>query len=435
MIDLIFAVPAIVKIAVVFVSIVLLVKFKVALGPALLIGSFVLGVWFRMSPVAVFVSGVRAALDWTSLSLSAVVVMILMLSHSLKLTGQFERMTGTFRQLTRNERLSLAIFPALVGLLPMPGGAVFSAPMVEASSTHLNIDAEQKSIINYWFRHVWEYSWPLYPGLILIAALAGVTVRDLALAQIPLTIAAVLIGMFVVYRGLQFEERKGDTAGGRGDWWAFLLEVFPIFLAVGAYFMLDGFLRVLAGTDALTGIRLPENVSLMSGIAVAIVVVWIRNRISRNHVRQVLANRSILSMFVMVTGIVVYKGILQDSGAVDEVIAFFTAQKVPVVLMVILLPFLVGMVTGIAVGFVGPSFPVVVPMVLNHAGQEHLMAYIVLAFASGFTGVLLSPIHVCLVLTKNYFRADLARILVRLLLPCLLLFASGVLLFLLYLRY
>jgi len=63
------------------------------------------------------------------------------------------------------------------------------------------------------------------------------------------------------------------------------------------------------------------------------------------------------------------------------------------------------------------------------------MAYIVLAFVSGFTGVLLSPIHVCLVLTKDYFRADLARTLLKLILPCSLLFASGVLLFLLYLRY
>ena len=433
MLDFIFTVPAIVKIALVFVSILVLVKFRLALGPSLLVGSFVLGLWFGMPPLEVLVSGLRAALDWTSLSLSAVVVAILMLSHSLKLTGQFERMTSTFRRLTRNERLSLAIFPALVGFLPMPGGAVFSAPMVEATSAHLDIDAERKSIINYWFRHVWEYSWPLYPGLILIAALAGVTVRDLSVAQFPLTVAAVLIGVFVVYHGVEFGGREERVEDGSGSWRAFLIEIFPIFLAVSAYFVLDSLVRVLG--NAGVRIHLPQNVPLIVGIVTAVVVVWIRNRISRRHIRDVLTNRSILSMFIMVTGIVVYKGILQDSGAVDEVIAFFTEQRVPVTLMVILLPFLVGMVTGIAVGFVGPSFPVVVPMVLNHAGQEHLMAYIVLAFVSGFTGVLLSPIHVCLVLTKDYFRADLARTLLRLILPCSLLFASGVLLFLLYLRY
>ncbi|MFO0751886.1 MAG: DUF401 family protein [Thermodesulfovibrionales bacterium] len=29
-----------------------------------------------------------------------------------------------------------------------------------------------------------------------------------------------------------------------------------------------------------------------------------------------------------------------------------------------------------------------------------------LAFASGFLGVLLSPVHLCLVLTREYFKAD-----------------------------
>jgi hypothetical protein len=31
----------------------------------------------------------------------------------------------------------------------------------------------------------------------------------------------------------------------------------------------------------------------------------------------------------------------------------------------------------------------------------------VLAFASGISGDLLSPFHLCLILTKDYFRADL----------------------------
>jgi hypothetical protein len=40
----------------------------------------------------------------------------------------------------------------------------------------------------------------------------------------------------------------------------------------------------------------------------------------------------------------------------------------------------------------------------------------VLAFAAGFIGVLLSPVHLCLALTRDYFHADWAP-LYRLLLP------------------
>jgi hypothetical protein len=36
--------------------------------------------------------------------------------------------------------------------------------------------------------------------------------------------------------------------------------------------------------------------------------------------------------------------------------------------------------------------------------------FIVLAYAAGFLGVLFSPVHLCLVLTKDYFGADLGLV-------------------------
>ncbi|NOZ25607.1 MAG: DUF401 family protein [Nitrospirae bacterium] len=66
-----------------------------------------------------------------------------------------------------------------------------------------------------------------------------------------------------------------------------------------------------------------------------------------------------------------------------------------------LLPFLTGVLTGITVGFVGSTFP----LIMSLAGSDpHAFT---LAFASGFIGVLLSPVHVCLVLTREYFNADM----------------------------
>jgi len=42
---------------------------------------------------------------------------------------------------------------------------------------------------------------------------------------------------------------------------------------------------------------------------------------------------------------------------------------------------------------------------------------VALAFAAGFAGVILSPLHLCYVLTCEYFRADIARVYHRLFLP------------------
>jgi uncharacterized protein len=54
--------------------------------------------------------------------------------------------------------------PAFLGFLPSLGGAIFSAPLVEAAGKPYDLSPERKTAINYWFRHVWEYTKSPPPG-------------------------------------------------------------------------------------------------------------------------------------------------------------------------------------------------------------------------------------------------------------------------------
>ena len=85
----------------------------------------------------------------------------------MELAGQMQRLLENFRGLITNIRINLIIFPALIGLLPMPGGAIFSAPMVKDLGRKSGFSGDKLSFVNYWFRHIWEYCWPLYPGVLL----------------------------------------------------------------------------------------------------------------------------------------------------------------------------------------------------------------------------------------------------------------------------
>lgn len=69
--------------------------------------------------------------------------------------------------------------PAFLGLLPSLGGARFSAPIVQEASEGIAVDDEQKSAINLWFRHIFEFSNPLMPGVILAAVLRTFRSGDL----------------------------------------------------------------------------------------------------------------------------------------------------------------------------------------------------------------------------------------------------------------
>ena len=82
-----------------------------------------------------------------------------------------------------------------------------------------------------------------------------------------------------------------------------------------------------------------------------------------------------------------------------------------------LLPFVAGITTGICVGFVGATFPIIVSLVGTDAPPADLLAAATLAFGFGYMGMMLSPVHVCLIVTNEHFKTRLAHSLRGLLAP------------------
>ncbi|MEW6215993.1 MAG: DUF401 family protein, partial [Nitrospirota bacterium] len=109
-----------------------------------------------------------------------------------------------------------------------------------------------------------------------------------------------------------------------------------------------------------------------------------------------------LDVIILILSVMLFKEAMENSGAVKNLSQFFMKEGIPILPVLFLLPFITGLLTGLTVGFVGSTFP----LIISIAGNTSIGA-ISFAFASGFLGVLLSPVHICLILTREYFRADL----------------------------
>jgi hypothetical protein len=83
------------------------------------------------------------------------------------------------------------------------------------------------------------------------------------------------------------------------------------------------------------------------------------------------------------------------------------------------------LVSGIAIAFVGGTFPILIPMIHSMGETQYMLAYMMLAMVCGFAGVLLSPLHLCLVLSNEYFKTGLSSVYRYLWLPCLALVLSA----------
>ena len=199
--------PELIKIVGVFALIVLLLRRGWNLGIAMIVAAAVLGVLMRMEPTAMLESAWQASTDGAAVSLIVALALIMVLEHVLRTTGTLTALVGSLQGLLGDNRVVMGLMPAIIGLLPSAGGARFSAPLVEESANGCVIDPERKSYINYLFRHIWEYVSPLYPGFILTATIAAVSMSRLFVWQVSLPITVLVIGSVIGFRGVQTHPR------------------------------------------------------------------------------------------------------------------------------------------------------------------------------------------------------------------------------------
>jgi integral membrane protein (TIGR00529 family) len=412
------SIPALVKVGAAFALIVGLNRFRLHLSVALFIGAAFLGLTMGMPPAGIASAVFGALFDPGIAALLLIVAVILTLSRIMSDAGQMERIVTSFTRLTRDSRLAALVMPALIGLLPMPGGALFSAPMVETACREETVRPEVKTAVNYWFRHVWEYWWPLYPGVVLAVSLLEVEAWRFMLIQAPLTLFTLGAGILFIRPLLPRNavETPGAGEGDRGAWRAFRREVRPITLVILA-------LPAVWLLEAVTGLKAPRLTAVFLGLGLCLLWVIVQNRPSAGQLARTLSNRSSIGLLLLICGIMAFKGVLMESHAVGLIQEEMVRFGIPPLAVLMAVPFLAGVITGVAVGFVGTAFPLVIALLAGRTGLDYL-AHATLAYAFGYMGMMLSPVHVCFLVTRDYFHADLGSAYRRLVAPAALVMAA-----------
>jgi integral membrane protein (TIGR00529 family) len=393
-----------VKIFVAFGLILILNRVRVHLSLALIAGSLTLALWMGLGPLEFITSVFNSVSSLQTISLVLIVGLIMVMSRIMEESGHMARMVKSFALLSKDPRTVGTVMSALIGLLPMPGGALFSAPMVEASLSRIDATREQKTALNYWFRHIWEYWWPLYPGVILAVALLEVETWRFISIMAPMTLASLLGGFLFILRPMKI---SGEYYRGEVTWSGikrFIWEMLPILIVIAFIMAFGGSLRILG----LIGISLeiPSLISILPGLVAAILWVFRVNRTSLPGIRAAIINKNNLMMIFLIIAIMIFKGIMQDSQAVIDIRNELIEYRIPAILLILIMPFLSGFILGIAIGFVGASFPLIIPLFHSPDLLDYL-SLAALAYTFGYMGMMLSPVHLCLLVTKDYFKAGL----------------------------
>ncbi|MBM4339090.1 MAG: DUF401 family protein [Deltaproteobacteria bacterium] len=377
------AMVELIKIGIVFSVIIILMYRKVSLWLSLLLSTFLLGILFRLPLSKISMDIVASIIDTKTLFLVGAFVSILFFSNLLKETGRMNQIMEGFQSTLKDVRLVIALLPAIIGLMPIAGGALVSAPMVVDGSDELKLTPERRTFINYWFRHLWEYVLPTYPALVLAASLIGIPVRKLCWLNLPLTPAAILSGILVGYWGVSKSAKEYKNLSGRRAFSILMKNLTPLLFAL---ILVVGF-----------------KMELVYAFGITIAGMILIFRINRKTILKGFKDSIGVELLLGVAFVMGFKRVLESSQAIPAVSEVLSSLGIPLWLIAMLVPLLVGVVTGVTIAPIGIGFPILIPLLHDH---PDFLYYMALAFAGGIGGVLLSPLHLCLILTKEYFRAD-----------------------------
>lgn len=365
-----------------FLAIFVLVLRKVHIGLALVLGSGLLAVLVlpvdQLPLMVVEVVTARATLE-----LVATIVAITFLNYAYQQTGRAQHLAESLGRLIPPRGMLVAI-PALFGVLPVSGGALFSAPFVDEEGRKLGYDVPRRAFLNLWFRHVPHLLYPLETALVVTAYLTGVPLPTLILYQLPVFVTGMLVGGLVALRG----PHRAGPAATRVAWRplrAFLLAFAPILVTVG----------VIAVTGA------PVYVAVLLGVLLLVLL----TRFRRFDVVAFLPRCA--QMALVGVGIVLFRTTVERSGVLALTGALLQALPVWPPLLAIAVPFLVGLALG-------ESSPAITLSLALLGTLTFTPPVACLAYTSMYFGHLLSPIHLCFAVTAEYFRASVSQIYARL---------------------
>ncbi|MBO4852182.1 MAG: DUF401 family protein [Schwartzia sp.] len=368
-----------------FLLILLLLRKHVPIGPCMLAGGLLLWITQSSDPAALFVAAKQTLSLSRTYDIILALYFVMALEIELRTSGTLSGMVNALRRVFSSAKALLALMPAFLGLLPSLGGARFSAPIVDELSDDLSLSQEHKSAINFWFRHIFEFSSPIIPGMIMACNIAGVPFSEFLKHLSWLTILAFSIGWFILIRPLRVPvepKPPADSTRKKHETVDLILALAPV---------VSTFLLV---------VFLDMNASLAMG-AVTFLLFFVLRATSRFvSVRDTVVGALDTKMLGNVLCILYFIQILTVTGVLPEIVSAFQSSPLPVPVIIACVSFIIGLLTGMSQGHVAIVMPIVAAM-----GTGNLdLAGIAMAF--GVAGQMLTPTHMCLVVTVDYFRAN-----------------------------
>jgi integral membrane protein (TIGR00529 family) len=370
--------------AVSIVLFVVLMYRRVGLGVSLTLAAFL------MSLLSLGISGtgtvlLETCIDPVTLTLVFASFFIMFLSRLYKETGLVNVLTRSLGGFIKNSKVTVSLLPAVIGLLPVAGGALMSAPMVDAEADKLGLDESKKTYINIWFRHAILPIYPISQFLILTAALTETSIDSLIARQALVVTVMIIIGYVIGLRktkgtkNADSETELNPKANLKRLTYSFSPIIITIILAAAL------------------------NVNIAIATLVGAITLLAITRTKVTVFQKTLKNRAVWEVTLAAFGALLLRNVTLASGASEILGNALANMNLNEIIVLSIVPAVLGFLLGSPSGAVALSVPILAETVTFIPKSASLL------YISAYLGYLSAPTHLCLVFTAQYFRTSISK--------------------------
>lgn len=366
-----------------FIVLAVMLYRRISIGVTLVSCAIVMSVLTIDLPDVVWVFA-ETTRDLTTISLVTVTFGIGLLGLLYKETGMLINLSRSIGELLKNPKLVVSTLPAILGLLPVPGGALMSAPLVESAAEKLGLGNAKKTYVNMWFRHIIFPIYPMGQFIILTAALTNTQISSILIRQIPVVAVMTLAGYLVVLRKSTVSNSATRRIKLGENLKKFLLSFSPILAMI------------------LTVALLQVDVSVAAFIGIFLLILIAKP--TKQMLIKTISNITIYKVALAAYGAMLLRSVVRASGISEALGQTIAATNIGEVVLLSVIPVVLGFLVGLPSGSVAISVPIIAGVITFTPRSASLL------FISAFLGYLAAPTHLCLVLTTDYFKSSLSKV-------------------------
>ena len=319
--------------------------------------------------------------DLSIITLIIIMILIPILGGIMEESGLMMEMIQKMRI---SRKSSLMMIPALFGLLPVPGGALMSAPIVQQIDSEE--DANIKVSINVWYRHMLIMIYPISSALIIASKITNINLYILVLGLLPSLIVMWVIGYIMLVRNVSPYTEQGERDLKRAFLNLIPILIAPVFDFVGRTFF---------------NFFVPE-LFLLLGLIISIWLALKFGKMKVSSVKPISKKMKIWRFPLIIFSMFIFLEVFVLSGAPEEI----ASVDLSVFLLI-----LIGFLLGFGTGRIQLPISILLPIYLAQFTVPIMpLLDFIFIYTSIFLGYLITPLHPCVAYSTEYFKTDFIKV-------------------------